>query len=61
VLVVREAGDAGVTVFELAKRTRLRQAQLSPLLARLAAEGRLAYRAPAKRGQTGRYVCEVEA
>jgi hypothetical protein len=61
VLVVREAGAEGVTVFELAKRTRLRQAQLSPLLARLAAEGRLTYRAPAKRGQTGRYVCEVKA
>jgi transposase len=56
VLVVREAGDAGVTVHELAKRLRLNQCAASALLSRLARDGRLIYRAPAKRGQTGRYV-----
>lgn len=56
VLVVREAGDAGVTVHELTKRLRLNQCATSALLSRLARDGRLTYRAPAKRGQTGRYV-----
>jgi transposase len=56
VLVVREAGDAGVTVHELTKRLRLHHGATSALLSRLAADGRLVYRAPAKRGQTGRYV-----
>jgi transposase len=55
VLVVREAGDAGVTVHDLAKRLRLNQCATSALLSRLAAAGRLTYRAPAKRGQTGTY------
>jgi transposase len=55
VLVVREAGDAGVTVHELSKRLRLNQCAASALLSRLAGDGRLAYEAPAKRGQTGRY------
>jgi transposase len=56
VLVVTEAGDAGVTVHELTKRLRLNQCATSALLSRLARDGRLIYRAPAKRGQTGRYV-----
>lgn len=56
VLVVREAGDAGVTVHELTKRLRLNQCAVSALLSRLAADGRLVYRRPAKRGQTGTYV-----
>jgi transposase len=56
VLVVREAGDAGVTVHALAKRLRLNQCATSALLSRLARDGRLVYRAPAKRGQTGTYV-----
>jgi transposase len=56
VLVVREAGDAGVTVHELTKRLRLHHGATSALLSRLAADGRLIYRAPAKRGQTGTYV-----
>ena len=56
VLVVREAGAAGVTVHDLARRLRLNQCAASALLSRLAADGRLEYRRPAKRGQTGRYV-----
>jgi hypothetical protein len=56
VLVIREAGDAGVTVHDLARRLRLNQCATSALLSRLAADGRLTYRRPAKRGQTGRYV-----
>jgi hypothetical protein len=55
VLVVQEAGDAGVTVHELTKRLRLHHGATSALLSRLAADGRLVYRAPAKRGQTGTY------
>lgn len=56
VLVVQEAGDVGVTVHELTRRLRLHHGATSALLSRLAADGRLTYRAPAKRGQTGRYV-----
>lgn len=56
ILVVREAGDAGVTVHQLGKRLRLNQCATSALLSRLARDGRLVYRAPAKRGQTGTYV-----
>lgn len=56
VLVVREAGAAGVTVHQLGKRLRLNQCATSALLSRLARDGRLVYRAPAKRGQTGTYV-----
>lgn len=56
VLVVREAGEAGVTVHQLGKRLRLNQCATSALLSRLARDGRLTYRAPAKRGQTGTYV-----
>jgi hypothetical protein len=55
-LVVREAGDVGVTVHELTRRLRLNQCAASALLSRLARDGRLIYRAPAKRGQTGTYV-----
>jgi hypothetical protein len=56
VLVVAEAGEHGVTVHALAKRLRLNQCATSALLSRLARDGRLVYRAPAKRGQTGTYV-----
>lgn len=56
VLVVREAGDAGVTVHEVTRRLRLSQSATSALLCRLAGDGRLTYRRPAKRGQTGTYV-----
>lgn len=56
VLVIRESGDAGVTVHQLTKRLRLHHGATSALLSRLARDGRLAYRAPAKRGQTGTYV-----
>ena len=43
------------TVFDLMRRTRLRQAQLSPLLSRLTAAGRIVYTPPARRGGTGTY------
>jgi hypothetical protein len=42
-------------VHELTKRLRLHHGATSALLSRLAADGRLVYRAPAKRGQTGTY------
>lgn len=56
VLVVREAGDAGVTVHEVTRRLRLSQSSTSALLCTLAKDGRLTYRRPAKRGQVGTYV-----
>jgi hypothetical protein len=60
ILIVRGAEAAGVTVHELAKRLRLNQCAASALLSRLAADGRLVYRRPAKRGQTGTYVTPSE-
>jgi hypothetical protein len=48
----------GLTVLEVGKRLRLRQAQAGPALCRLAAAGRITYLAPARRGQTGRYVVD---
>jgi transposase len=56
ILVVRGAGEDGVTVHDLAAKLRLNQCAVSALLSRLAADGRLVYRRPAKRGQTGTYV-----
>jgi transposase len=56
VLVVRGAGADGVTVHDVAAKLRLNQCAVSALLSRLAADGRLVYRRPAKRGQTGTYV-----
>ena len=56
VLVVQEAGKHGVTVHDLTRRLRLNQCAVSALLSRLAADGRLVYVRPSKRGQTGRYV-----
>lgn len=56
VLVISEAGDAGVTVHQLAKRLRVSQCSAGPLLCRLAKDGRLVYRRPARRGQVGTYV-----
>jgi predicted ArsR family transcriptional regulator len=55
VLAVKGAGEQGLTVHELAGKLRLNQCATSALLSRLAADGRLTYRRPAKRGQTGRY------
>lgn len=55
VLYVQEAGEAGRTVHDVTKRLRLNQCAVSALLSRLAADGRLVYRQPAKRGQTGTY------
>jgi DNA-binding transcriptional ArsR family regulator len=53
VLAVLAVGPADV--FTIARRTRLRQAQVSPALSRLAAAGRIAYTPPARRGGTGTY------
>ena len=55
VLVIQEAGDAGVTVHDLTRRLRLNQCAVSALLSRLARSGRVSYVAPPKRGQLGRY------
>jgi transposase len=56
VLAVKGAGADGLTVHQLAGKLRLNQCATSALLSRLAADGRLRYVKPAKRGQTGRYV-----
>lgn len=56
VLYVQEAGEAGRTVHEVTRKLRLHHGATSALLSRLAADGRLVYRRPAKRGQTGTYV-----
>jgi hypothetical protein len=56
VLAVRGAGERGLTVHELTAKLRLHHGATSALLSRLAGDGRLRYVAPAKRGQTGRYV-----
>jgi hypothetical protein len=56
VLLVRGAGADGVTVHDVARKLRLNQCAASALLSRLAADGRLVYLRPAKRGQVGRYV-----
>jgi hypothetical protein len=50
------AGDAGLTVHALEKRTGWHHGQASAALTRLAATGRIGYRAPARRGLTGVYV-----
>jgi hypothetical protein len=59
-LAVKGAGEAGLTVHEVTARLRLHHGATSALLSRLAADGRLRYVAPAKRGQTGRYVAAAE-
>jgi hypothetical protein len=56
VLAVRGAGEEGLTVHDLTRKLRLHHGATSALLSRLAADGRLTYVAPAKRGQTGRYL-----
>jgi hypothetical protein len=56
VLHVRESGETGRTVHEVTRKLKVNQCAASALLSRLAADGRLAYRRPAKRGQVGRYV-----
>jgi hypothetical protein len=56
VLIVRGAGEDGATVHDVTAKLRLNQCAVSALLSRLAADGRLVYRRPAKRGQTGTYV-----
>jgi hypothetical protein len=50
------AGDAGLTVHALERRTGWHHGQASAVLHRLAAAGRIGYRKPARRGLTGTYV-----
>jgi hypothetical protein len=50
------AGEAGLTVHQLERRTGWHHGQASAVLARLAAAGRIGYRRPARRGLTGTYV-----
>jgi hypothetical protein len=61
VLAVRGAGEEGLTVHQLTAKLRLHHGATSALLSRLARDGRLVYRAPAKRGQTGTYVAGVDS
>jgi transposase-like protein len=56
VALVADAGADGLTVFDVMRSLRWRQSQASATLHRLAASGRLAYLAPERRGQLGRYV-----
>jgi predicted transcriptional regulator len=49
---------AGLDVLTVAKRLRVRQAQVSPALCRLDAAGRITYVRPARRGLMGVYVLE---
>jgi predicted transcriptional regulator len=53
VLAVLQSGPADV--FTIARKTKLRQAQVSPALSRLAAAGRITYTPPDRRGGTGTY------
>jgi hypothetical protein len=54
--IVDLLADTGpLDVFAVAKRLKVRQAQVSPALSRLARARRISYTAPEKRGQTGRY------
>jgi hypothetical protein len=57
--LLAEAGP--LDVLAVAKRLRVRQAQVSPALCRLAAAGRITYRPPARRGLMGVYVVEAGA
>jgi hypothetical protein len=50
------AHPGGLDVFEVARRLKARQAQVSPALSRMAAAGRIGYRPGAKRGTVGMYV-----
>lgn len=49
------AHPGGLDVFTVAKRLKVRQAQVSPALHRLAVSGRIAYIRPVTRGRTGTY------
>lgn len=59
VLFVQGAGQDGVTVHDVTRKLRLNQCAVSALLSRLAADGRLVYRRPAKRGQLGTYAVDA--
>jgi predicted Rossmann fold nucleotide-binding protein DprA/Smf involved in DNA uptake len=61
VAVVAAAGPDGLTVREVCQRARLPREEVSPALTRLAAAGRIAHVAPARRGQFGRWVVRIEA
>lgn len=54
--LLAEAGP--LDVLAVAKRLKVRQAQASPALCRLAAAGRIVYTAPARRGLVGVYAVE---
>jgi hypothetical protein len=53
--LVAAAGAAGLTVEQLRRRTRWHHGQASATLCRLAAAGRITYRAPERRGRMGTY------
>lgn len=53
--LVAAAGDAGLTVHQLEKRTGWHHGSASAVLHRLAAAGRLTYHRPARRGLVGVY------
>jgi hypothetical protein len=54
--LLAEAGP--LDVLTVARRLRVRQAQVSPALSRLAAAGRIVYLRPARRGQLGTYTVQ---
>jgi hypothetical protein len=56
IVTLLAANPAGLDVFTVARRLRVRQAQASPALSRLAAAGRVEYRPGPRRGLAGRYV-----
>jgi hypothetical protein len=49
------AHPGGLDVFTVCKRLKVRQAQVSPALSRLATAGRITYRPGARRGIVGTY------
>ena len=55
IVTLLAAHPGGLDVFAVCKRLKVRQAQASPALSRLAARGRITYRPAVKRGQTGTY------
>jgi hypothetical protein len=57
--VVAAAGADGLTVREVCQRASLSRVEVSPALTRLTKAGRVAYVAPERRGQFGRYVVRM--
>jgi hypothetical protein len=56
VALLAAAGPGGMTVRDVVSASRLPRVEVSPALCRLAAAGRVTYRAPERRGQFGSYV-----